>query len=100
MATTASPHLGNTPPLDNPIGSSTAGTDERRQKALDEYRRLLQDCRDKEARLKDLRLGIRDFEKQYAKSERDIMALQSVGQIIGEVLKELDGTIILVMPML
>lgn len=37
-----------------------------------------------------VRFGIRDLEKQYAKSENDIKALQSVGQIIAEVLKQLD----------
>lgn len=38
-----------------------------------------------------MRLSIREFEKQYEKSEDDIKALQSVGQIIGEVLKQLDN---------
>lgn len=66
--------------------------DDRRRQAIDEYQRLLLECREKEARLKELRLGIREFEKQFNQSERDIQALQSVGHIIGEVLKELDGT--------
>jgi 26S proteasome regulatory subunit T4 len=37
-----------------------------------------------------VRLGLRDLEKQYNKTEDDIKALQTVGQIIGEVLKQLD----------
>lgn len=37
-----------------------------------------------------VRMGIRQFEKQFDKSEDDMKALQSVGQIIGEVLKQLD----------
>jgi len=37
-----------------------------------------------------VRLGLRQLEKDYDKSENDIKALQSVGQIIGEVLKQLD----------
>lgn len=37
-----------------------------------------------------VRLGLRELEKQFDKSEDDIKALQSVGQIIGEVLKQLD----------
>jgi 26S proteasome regulatory subunit T4 len=37
-----------------------------------------------------VRLSIRDLEKEYNKTENDIKALQSVGQIIGEVLKQLD----------
>ena len=37
-----------------------------------------------------VRFGIRDLERKYQKSEDDIKALQSVGQIIGEVLKQID----------
>jgi 26S proteasome regulatory subunit T4 len=35
-------------------------------------------------------LSIRDQEKKFQKTEDDMKALQSVGQIIGEVLKQLD----------
>jgi len=38
-----------------------------------------------------VRLGLREMEKKFDKSEDDIKALQSVGQIIGEVLKCLDA---------
>lgn len=37
-----------------------------------------------------VRLALRGLEKDYDQSEQDIKALQSVGQIIGEVLKQLD----------
>ena len=37
-----------------------------------------------------MRLGLRSLEKEYDRSEDDIKALQSVGQVIGEVLKQLD----------
>lgn len=37
-----------------------------------------------------MRLGLRTLDKDYNKSEDDIKALQSVGQVIGEVLKQLD----------
>ena len=37
-----------------------------------------------------VRLGLRTLEKEYDRSEEDIKALQSVGQVIGEVLKQLD----------
>ena len=37
-----------------------------------------------------MRLGLRALEKEYQKSEDDIKAIQSVGQIIAEVLKQLD----------
>ncbi|KTW28212.1 26S protease regulatory subunit 10B [Pneumocystis jirovecii RU7] len=43
-----------------------------------------------DSKLKELRKTIGEQKKTYAKTEEDIKALQSVGQIIGEVLKQLD----------
>jgi ATP-dependent 26S proteasome regulatory subunit len=37
-----------------------------------------------------VRFAIKDLEKEFDKTEEDIKAIQSVGQIIGEVLKQLD----------
>ena len=37
-----------------------------------------------------MRFSLKDLEKDYAKTEDDIKAVQSVGQIIGEVMKQLD----------
>lgn len=64
--------------------------EEARFKALEDYKRLVKDYADKEKKVKELRLAIREMENQYDKSENDIKALQSVGQIIGEVLKQID----------
>ncbi|KAI9337790.1 P-loop containing nucleoside triphosphate hydrolase protein [Obelidium mucronatum] len=64
-------------------------TDERRAKALSDYRRRLLEHRELEAKVKELRLGLRALEKDFDKTEEDIKALQSVGQMIGEVLKQL-----------
>lgn len=64
--------------------------EEARQRALAEYQRVVADYADKEKKVKELRLAIKEMETQYDKSERDIKALQSVGQIIGEVLKQID----------
>lgn len=69
-----------------------------RQTALSNYVRLVEEHSAKEAALKEsklvdnflVRFNIRDLEKQYDKSENDIKALQSVGQIIAEVLKQID----------
>lgn len=62
----------------------------RREQALTDFKRRLIEHREWDAKLKDLRLGIRDLEKAYEKTEDDMKALQSVGQIVGEVLKQLD----------
>jgi len=37
-----------------------------------------------------VRFSLKDLEKDYAKTEDNIKAVQSVGQIIGEVMKQLD----------
>ena len=37
-----------------------------------------------------VRFSLKDLEKDYEKTEEDIKAVQSVGQIIGEVMKQLD----------
>lgn len=65
-------------------------SDEERQKALDSYRGKLLESREWEAKLKALRLEIKDLQREYDRTEDNIKALQSVGQIIGEVLKQLD----------
>ena len=40
--------------------------------------------------LVSVRFSLKDLEKDYEKTEDDIKAVQSVGQIIGEVMKQLD----------
>ena len=37
-----------------------------------------------------VRFSLKDLEKEYAKTEDNIKAVQSVGQVIGEVMKQLD----------
>lgn len=64
--------------------------EEERQAALNAYRAKLIESREWEAKLKNLRLEIKDLQKEYDRTEENIKALQSVGQIIGEVLKQLD----------
>lgn len=46
--------------------------------------------REWDAKLKGLRMELKDLTKEYDHTEDNIKALQSVGQIIGEVLKQLD----------
>ena len=61
-----------------------------RQAALEAFKVKLLESREWEAKLKALRLEIKDLQKEYDHTEENIKALQSVGQIIGEVLKQLD----------
>jgi len=67
-----------------------SGTDPEREHALGEYKAKLLESREWEARLKALRLEIKALQHDFDVSEENIKALQSVGQIIGEVLKQLD----------
>ncbi|KAH8270320.1 hypothetical protein KR018_007864 [Drosophila ironensis] len=62
--------------------------DERVQ-ALTNYRTKLLEHREIEAQLKALRDKHKVLNAQYEKSEEDLKALQSVGQMLGEVLKQL-----------
>ena len=65
-------------------------TDPEREHALEEYKNRLLESREWEAKLKALRLEIKGLAHDFDVSEENIKALQSVGQIIGEVLKQLD----------
>ncbi|ANZ75871.1 26S protease regulatory subunit [Komagataella phaffii CBS 7435] len=66
-----------------------APVDEERERALIQFKNKLLEHRDWESKLREMRLGIRGLEKDFQKTEDDIKALQSVGQLIGEVLKQL-----------
>lgn len=64
--------------------------DEERSHALQTFKNKLLESREWEAKLKALRLDIKGLQKDFDNTEENIKALQSVGQIIGEVLKQLD----------
>ena len=66
------------------------GSDPERSDALEQYKKKLLESREQEAKLKALRLDIKGLQKDFDTTEDNIKALQSVGQIIGEVLKQLD----------
>lgn len=65
------------------------GPDSAKQSALENFRSKLNEHREVEQKLKEAREQLKELTKQYDKSENDLKALQSVGQIIGEVLKQL-----------
>ena len=66
------------------------GDDPERTQSLEDYKNKLLESREWEAKLKALRLEIKGLQHDFDVSEDNIKALQSVGQIIGEVLKQLD----------
>ncbi|KAN0129842.1 26S proteasome regulatory complex ATPase RPT4 [Lactarius tabidus] len=72
----ASPHSTSMDPL--------------RVEALTAYREKMRTHETTSETLKSLRFSIKDLQKDYKKTEDDIKAVQSVGQIIGEVMKQLD----------
>lgn len=65
-------------------------SDEEREHALASFKSKLLESREWEAKLKALRQDIKGLQKEYDHTEDNLKALQSVGQIIGEVLKQLD----------
>lgn len=76
--------------LDDITNTVAAMSDPERDHALEEYKTKLLESREWEAKLKALRLEIKGLQHDFDVSEENIKALQSVGQIIGEVLKQLD----------
>uniref|UniRef100_A0A804R221 AAA+ ATPase domain-containing protein n=1 Tax=Zea mays TaxID=4577 RepID=A0A804R221_MAIZE len=66
------------------------GEEARRRAAIAEYRKKLLTCRELEARVKTGRENLKNAKKNLEKTEEDLKSLQSVGQIIGEVLRPLD----------
>ncbi|KAH8379413.1 hypothetical protein KR009_004779 [Drosophila setifemur] len=72
-----------------PQAQSRPPMDDERVKALTSYRTKLLEHREIEARLKALRDKHKALSALYEKSEDDLKALQSVGQMLGEILKQL-----------
>jgi 26S proteasome regulatory subunit T4 len=71
--------------------SSGGGADaERRDAAITAYRKHLLKHKEVDTKVRALRESVKELKKEYDKTEDDLQALQSVGQIIGEVLRQLD----------
>ncbi|EIW79318.1 26S proteasome regulatory complex ATPase RPT4 [Coniophora puteana RWD-64-598 SS2] len=70
--------------------TSSGEIDQRRKDSLTAYREKMRQHEHISQSLKNLRFSLRDLEKEYDKTENDIKAVQSVGQIIAEVLRQLD----------
>jgi 26S proteasome regulatory subunit T4 len=62
----------------------------KREQALADYRAKLLKHKEEDAKVRQLRDQAKEVKKEYDKTEDDLKALQSVGQIIGEVLRQLD----------
>jgi len=62
-----------------------------RTKAITNYRKKNIEHREIEARVKRMRSEVNSLNAEYEKTEEDLKAVQNVGQIIGEVLKQLDN---------
>jgi len=73
-----------------PAAPAAAQPSEREQ-VLEQYRAKIREHREMEARLKRMREDVKGLVARYQKTEDDLSALQSVGQIIGDVLKKLDN---------
>ncbi|KAH9056741.1 26S proteasome regulatory complex ATPase RPT4 [Lactarius vividus] len=76
--------------MDTPPSTTPTPMDPLRVEALTAYREKMRTHENISETLKSLRFSIKDLQKDYKKTEDDIKAVQSVGQIIGEVMKQLD----------
>ncbi|EER12112.1 26S protease regulatory subunit S10B, putative [Perkinsus marinus ATCC 50983] len=70
--------------------AAVATTSNPREQAINSYISKVKEHREREARCKELREQIKEVENDFETSEDHLKALQSVGQIVGEVLKQLD----------
>ena len=64
--------------------------DEDKAKALEEFTRKRLEHKEITSKVKTIREEHKKQKADYDKTEQDLKALQSVGQIIGEVLRQLD----------
>lgn len=67
------------------------GEQDARSLALTEYKNKLRQHQELNSRVRALRDEVRESRREYDKTEDDLKALQSVGQLIGEVLRQLDA---------
>ena len=63
---------------------------EKRAAAIEDYKKKLLKHKEVDSKVRSLRESVKGLKKEYEKTEDDLKALQSVGQIIGEVLRQLD----------
>ena len=76
----------------DPSASESIDTmSDEREQVLEQYRAKIREHREMEARLKRMREDVKGLVARYNKTEDDLLALQSVGQIIGDVLKRIDN---------
>lgn len=80
---------GNPPPEESAVTMQREQSE--REQVLEQYRAKIREHREVEARLKRMREDVKGLATRYQKTEDDLSALQSVGQIIGDVLKRLDA---------
>ena len=80
-----------TPAPSGPSAAAPSSADSAREQAVSAYRRKFLEHRELETRVKKSRFDLRALVAAYDKTEDDLKAIQNVGQIIGEVLKQLDA---------
>eukprot|EP01035_Chromulina_nebulosa_P017788 gene17788-23396_t len=63
---------------------------EERQKLIKEYRNKLKEHADIDANLKKIRQDVKELLKEFERTEEDLKAIQTVGMLIGDVLRRVD----------
>jgi 26S proteasome regulatory subunit T4 len=90
-ADTAAAEAAPDAPAEDPAVTVQQQAAAEREQVLEQYRAKIREHREVEARLKRMREDVKGLVGRYQKTEDDLAALQSVGQIIGDVLKRLDS---------
>eukprot|EP01041_Mallomonas_annulata_P002744 gene2744-5407_t len=80
----------NTQRVHRRVNLTKMSENDERTVLIGQYRNKIRDHREIEANVKKLRQDVRDLVQEYNRTEEDLKAIQSVGQLIGDVLKQLD----------
>jgi len=72
------------------MSATTPNTDAVRRQLISEYLRVLREEKEAQAQIQKARMDLLAKQKEEEKGEADIAALQSNGQLVAEVLKQLD----------
>merc|ERR1712232_1547116 len=70
--------------------SNMADVNSAREELMNSYRKALLDHKEVDTKVRAKREEVKQMQKEFEKSDEDLRSLQSVGQIIGEVLRQLD----------
>ncbi|BAM42382.1 26S proteasome ATPase subunit [Theileria orientalis strain Shintoku] len=90
MSTSSGPSLGQTVTSNSQQPAATQPNVGEDREVMMQYVRKVREHRELESKLKKLRTEMNELNQKDNKTEEDLKALQSIGQIVGHVLRQID----------